>query len=411
MVKVLDKMLFGSRDLLRKLVLTLILALSLTTYSLVNVNTLPSADASDCGWAMINSDGVSGAVLVGDCAGSFLAEWDRLGLTEGVFVNYGCKLPCRFVIQTLASETGNVAGYSSSFESSNVTYDAQNNSFIVTQPEASSPTSGTQQPTPSRVVMVIKDGVATDSSGRSFSTGTGISTTTTLSQEQYSSLISETNRLDNASTQKSLALTKSRILALETPGLERCVKWYGYLEKGEECSLATTTESTSLSSRSLSSSIASDTATAVISVDTGTSVIAMSSTTTGSDSVPLSITVKQGNENADPKLEVSTVNVVANANEVVQISAKVESDKKFSIDVEKYINKLLAIAAETNLSKFKLPSSRLSEESSVSLTPLVCSVEGLLVQKKSKGVCSISYTIVPPSGNSYTVEKTFTFKR
>jgi hypothetical protein len=411
MVKVLDKMLFGSRDLLRKLVLTLILALSLTTYSLVNVNTLPSADASDCGWAMINSDGVSGAVLVGDCAGSFLAEWDRLGLTEGVFVNYGCKLPCRFVIQTLASETGNVAGYSSSFESSNVTYDAQNNSFIVTQPEASSPTSGTQQPTPSRVVMVIKDGVATDSSGRSFSTGTGISTTTTLSQEQYSSLISETNRLDNASTQKSLALTKSRILALETPGLERCVKWYGYLEKGEECSLATTTESTSLSSRSLSSSIASDTATAVISVDTGTSVIAMSSTTTGSDSVPLSITVKQGNENADPKLEVSTVNVVANANEVVQISAKVESDKKFSIDVEKYINKLLAIAAETNLSKFKLPSSRLSQESSVSLTPLVCSVEGLLVQKKSKGVCSISYTIVPPSGNTYTVEKTFTFKR
>ena len=411
MVKVLDKMLFGSRDLLRKLVLTLILALSLTTYSLVNVNTLPSADASDCGWAMINSDGVSGAVLVGDCAGSFLAEWDRLGLTEGVFVNYGCKLPCRFVIQTLASETGNVAGYSSSFESSNVTYDAQNNSFIVTQPEASSPTSGTQLSTPSRVVMVIKDGVATDSSGRSFSTGTGISTTTTLSQEQYSSLISETNRLDNASTQKSLALTKSRILALETPGLERCVKWFGYLEKGEECSLATTTESTSLSSRSLSSSIASDTATAVISVDTGTSVIAMSSTTTGSDSVPLSITVKQGSENADPKLEVSTVNVVANAMEVVQISAKVESDKKFSIDVEKYINKLLAIAEETNLSKFKLPSSRLSQESSVSLTPLVCSVEGLLVQKKSKGVCSISYTIVPPSGNTYTVEKTFTFKR
>jgi hypothetical protein len=411
MVKVLEKMLFGSRDLLRKLVLTLILALSLTTYSLVNVNTLPSANASDCGWAMINSDGVSGAVLVGDCAGSFLAEWDRLGLTEGVFINYGCKLPCRFVIQTLASETGNVAGYSSSFESSNVTYDSQNNSFIVTQPEASSPTSGTQLSTPSRVVMVIKDGVATDSSGRSFSTGTGISTTTTLSQEQYSSLISETNRLDNASTQKSLALTKSRILALETPGLERCVKWFGYLEKGEECSLATSADSTSLSSHSLSSSIASDTATAVISVDTGTSVIAMSPTTTGSDSVPLSITVKQGSENADPKLEVSTVNVVANAMEVVQISAKVESDKKFSIDVEKYINKLLAIAAETNLSKFKLPSSRLSQESSVSLTPLVCSVEGLLVQKKSKGVCTISYTIVPPSGNTYTVEKTFTFKR
>jgi hypothetical protein len=358
---------------------------------------------------MVNVDGVSGAVLVGDCAGSFLAEWDRLGLTEGVFINYGCKLPCRFVIQTLASETGNVAGYSSSFDSSNVTYDSQNNSFTVTQPEASSQSSGTQQPTPSRVVMVIKDGIATDSSGRSFSTGTGISTTTTLSQEQYSLLVSETNRLDNAAAQKNLALTKSRILALETPGLERCVKWFGYLEKGEECSLATSSDSTSLLSHSLSSSIASDTATAIISVDTGTSVIANSDTATGL--VPLSIAVKPGIENADPKLEVTVVNVIANAKEVVQISAKVESDKTFSVDVEKYINKLVAIAAETNLSKFKLPSSRLSEESSVSLTPLVCSVQGLLVQKKSKGVCSISYTIVPPSGNTYTVEKTFTFKR
>ena len=409
MVKVQDKMLFGSRELLRKFVLTLTLAISLTSYSLVNVSTLPSANASDCGWAMVNVDGVSGAVLVGDCAGSFLAEWDRLGLTEGVFINYGCKLPCRFVIQTLASETGNVAGYSSSFESSNVTYDSQNNSFTVTQPEASSQSGGTQLPTPSRVVMVIKDGIATDSSGRSFSTGTGISTTTTLSQEQYSLLVSETNRLDNAAAQKSLALTKSRILALETPGLERCVKWFGYLEKGEECSLATSSDSTSLLSHSLSSSIASDTATAIISVDTGTSVIANSDTATGL--VPLSIAVKPGIENADPKLEVTVVNVIANAKEVVQISAKVESDKTFSVDVEKYINKLVAIAAETNLSKFKLPSSRLSEESSVSLTPLVCSVEGLLVQKKSKGVCSISYTIVPPSGNTYTVEKTFTFKR
>ena len=409
MVKVQDKMLFGSRELLRKFVLTLTLAISLTSYSLVNVSTLPSANASDCGWAMVNVDGVSGAVLVGDCAGSFLAEWDRLGLTEGVFINYGCKLPCRFVIQTLASETGNVAGYSSSFESSNVTYDSQNNSFTVTQPEASSQSGGTQLPTPSRVVMVIKDGIATDSSGRSFSTGTGISTTTTLSQEQYSLLVSETNRLDNAAAQKSLALTKSRILALETPGLERCVKWFGYLEKGEECSLATSSDSTSLLSHSLSSSIASDTATAIISVDTGTSVIANSDTATGL--VPLSIAVKPGIENADPKLEVTVVNVIANAKEVVKISAKVESDKAFSIDVEKYINKLVAIAAETNLSKFKLPSSRLSEESSVSLTPLVCSVEGLLVQKKSKGVCSISYTIVPPSGNTYTVEKTFTFKR
>ena len=412
MFKVQDKVFFGSSNLLRQLVQVLVLALSLTTYSLVNTNTLTSANASDCGWAMINSDGVSGAVLVGDCAGSFLAEWDRLGLTEGVFINYGCKLPCRFVVQTVASETGNVAGYSSSFDNSNVTYDSQNNSFTVTQPEQPSQPGSAQPSTPSRVVMVIKDGVATDSSGRSFNTGTGISTTTTLSQEQYSSLIAETNRLDNATIQKNLALIKSRTLALETPGIERCVKWFGYLENGEECSIATSADSASLTSNSLSSSIKSDTATSVIAVDTSTSVLESSSTTkTTLESAPLSIVVKQGNENVDPKLEVSVVKISANAEEVVQLSAKVESNKTFSTDVEKYISKLLAISAETNLSKFKLPASRLSEESSVSLTPLVCTVDGLLVQKKSKGICSIAYTIVPPSGNTYTVEKTFTFKR
>jgi hypothetical protein len=108
MLKVRDKMFLGSNSLLRQLVIILVLALSLPVSSIVNPQTLPAANASDCGWAMVNSDGVSGAVLVGDCAGSFLAEWDRLGLTEGVFINYGCKLPCRFVIQTVASETGNV---------------------------------------------------------------------------------------------------------------------------------------------------------------------------------------------------------------------------------------------------------------------------------------------------------------
>jgi hypothetical protein len=410
MLKVRDKMFLGSNSLLRQLVVILVLALSLPVSSIVNPQTLPAANASDCGWAMVNSDGVSGAVLVGDCAGSFLAEWDRLGLTEGVFINYGCKLPCRFVIQTVASETGNVAGYSSSFDNSNVTYDSQNNSFTVTQPEQPSQTGSAQPSAPSRVVMVIKDGVATDSSGRSFNTGTGISTTTTLSQEQYSLLVAETNRLDNATVQKNLALIKSRTLALETPGLERCVKWFGYLENGEECSIASSADSASLTSNSLSSSIKSDTATSVIAVDTSTSVLASSSTTI-LESAPLSIVVKQGSENADPKLEVSVVNISADAEEVVQLSAKVESTKSFSVDVEKYINKLVAISAETNLSKFKLPASRLSEEAAVSLTPLVCTVDGLLVQKKSKGICSIAYTITPPSGNTYTVEKTFTFKR
>lgn len=82
---------------------------------------------------MVDADGKSGGVSVGDCEGNVYKEWERLGLIEGVFKNAGCKLPCRFVIQTREDPvTKNVVGYSTDFSTQNrdsgqhsqVTYDS-----------------------------------------------------------------------------------------------------------------------------------------------------------------------------------------------------------------------------------------------------------------------------------------------
>ncbi len=357
--------------------------------------TAPSspAQAENCGWAMVNADGVSGAVLVGDCGGAFLAEWNALGLTEGVFVNYGCKLPCRFVIQTRQSETGNVAGYSSSFnqpaEQSRVTYDSNTNSFTVSSGPSTSPS----------ISLIIKDGIATDSSGRSFNTGTGISTTTTLTAEQFNSFVKETTRIESAKSQQSIALAKSRELALQTPGIERCVSWEGYLENGKECSIATAPDSSTVSSSSVINSLASDTSTILSIPDSSTS---------GSESV--TVTVKGDNEFKNVLLEIDGVSFKGKFEEIISLASKLESSKTISEDISKNFQKLGQLRSKTYSSSVKLPNAKFSDEKIKTTTPSVCRVEGISILRLAKGSCEISYTLESESGNEYSSNRSWIFK-
>jgi|688.fasta_scaffold23512_2 hypothetical protein len=377
---------FKKRNSLHLILSALLIAFSVT----VPAN---SAHAENCGWAMINADGVSGAVLVGDCGGSFLAEWNALGLTEGVFINYGCKLPCRFVIQTRQSETGNVAGYSSSFnqpaEQSRVTYDGTTNSFTVSNGSPTSPS----------VSLIIKDGIATDSTGRSFNTGTGISTTTTLSAEQFNSLVKETSRIESAKSQKSIALSKSRELALQTPGIERCVTWEGYLENGKECSIAVSSESSTVTSNSVVNSLASE---------TGTVLSVSDSSTTQSES--FTVSVKADNKYKNNSIQVDSVQFTGETDDVISLASKLESNKPVSADIAKNFQKLNSIRSKTYSSAVKLPDAKYSDEKALSSTPTVCKVEGISVLRLSKGNCEISYTLSSKSGNEYSVTKNWVFK-
>ncbi len=351
------------------------------------------ANAENCGWAMVNADGVSGAVLVGDCGGSFLAEWNALGLTEGVFINYGCKLPCRFVIQTRQSETGNVAGYSSSFdqpaEQSRVTYDGTNNSFTVSSGPVESP----------KISLIIRDGIATDSSGRSFNTGTGISTTTTLSTDQFNNLVKETSRIDSANTQQSSALAKSKELALQTPGIERCVTWEGYLENGRECSLASISDSPTVTSFSPYNSLKSESST----------VIALTDSSTAS-SESITVNVKTSNEFTSSLIEIDGVKFKGKSLDVISLANKLEKEKTISSDIGKNFQKLNQLRPITYSATVKMPDSKYSQESLVSNTPGVCSTAGILVIRLSKGTCDVSYSLSSKSGNEYSANKVWVFK-
>ena len=351
------------------------------------------AQAENCGWAMVDADGVSGAVLVGDCGGSFLAEWNSLGLTEGVFKSYGCKLPCTFVIQTRQSETGNVAGYSSSFDQpsdqSRVTYDAATNSFTVANGPTSSPS----------ISLIIKDGIATDSTGRSFNTGTGVSATTTLTAEQFNSFVRETTRIESAKSQQSIAKAKSIELALQTPGIERCVTWQGFLENGKECSKAISSDSSTVTSISETNSLVSESTTVLSIPDSATSL---------SESV--TVRVKGDNEFKVASLEINSVQFSGKTSEIVSLVTKLETEKPISQDISRNFEKLNQLRSRTYSSEIKLPNSKFSDETISVSTPRICRVEGISIIKIAKGSCEISYSLTSKSGNEYTSNKSWIFK-
>jgi hypothetical protein len=247
--------------------------------------------------------------------------------------------------------------------------------------------------------LIIKDGIATDSTGRSFNTGTGISTTTTLSAEQFNSLVKETSRIESAKSQKSIALSKSRELALQTPGIERCVTWEGYLENGKECSIAVSSESSTVTSNSVVNSLASE---------TGTVLSVSDSSTTQSES--FTVSVKADNKYKNNSIQVDSVQFTGETDDVISLASKLESNKPVSADIAKNFQKLNSIRSKTYSSAVKLPDAKYSDEKALSSTPTVCKVEGISVLRLSKGNCEISYTLSSKSGNEYSVTKNWVFK-
>jgi hypothetical protein len=361
------------------------------------------AQAENCGWAMVDVDGKSLGVSVGDCAGNFWREWQALGIIDGTFINAGCKMPCRYVIQTREDPlTGNVVGYNGSAGGISVQYDGKTNSFSVSN---STPTSNSSNPNvatpPPTITLIIKDGVATDTSGRSYDVGSGLSTSTTLSQAQFQQLVTETSRIDNAKNQRQIALEKARSLAIQTPGLERCVSWSGYLENGQECATATSSDSATVQTKSASNSLSNSDSQTVLNFGT-------ESSTVSSDSV--TVNVKPLNNYAAPKINSESVEIEGSASKVSSLALKIETNLKTGTDIDKSLRKLESLRTITASSSIKLPDSKLTKESVASLTPEVCSVAGIQISRSSKGTCKVSYTLTSEAGNTYTTEKTFTFR-
>lgn len=347
------------------------------------------------GYAVVHPDGHVCGVIVA-------TSTDPFGNGGTMPVEYmGCPPGSRIIFQTKADpDTGNVAGYHGSSPGTSVTYDDATNSFSVSNssptalPDSSAP--------PARVTLIIKDGIATDSSGRSFSTGNGVSASTTLSQEQYQQLVSETSRIDNAKNQRLTALSQAQSLAAQTPGIERCVSWSGYLESGQECAVATTTsDTTTVQTRSVSNSLSKNESQTVLNFESAT-------VNSGLDSVTIS--VKAANEFETPILKSEAVNIEGQVSRVTNLALKIEKDSKSGSDIEKSLKKLDSLRTITASSTVKLPDAKYSIESAQSLTPGICSVSGIQVDRLSKGLCTISYSLTSEAGNTYTIEKSFTFR-
>jgi hypothetical protein len=394
--------------------LRLALILSITAIPFATEKTIASAE--NCGWAMVDADNRSLGVSVGDCAGNWLAEeanlyteinGERVQLTQSRFISAGCKLPCRFIIQTREDPaTGNVVGYNGESPGISVKYDDNTNSFSVYSTPVPVQNQGQGvTPTPSappKVTLVIKDGVATDTSGRSYDVASGITTTTTLSQEQYQQLVKETNRIDSAKNQRQTALSQAQLLASQTPGVERCVSWSGYLENGQECAIATVNNDTvTVQSRSVSNSLVSSDSKTVLNIDSSTG-------TSRSDS--LTVTVKATNEFTIPVLKSESVEVKGAVSELSSLVQKIETNQKLAAEIDKSLKKLESIKKVSASAMVKLPDARSTSETAISLTPNVCTVVGIQVSRVSKGTCTVSYTITSDAGNSYTTEKSFNFR-
>ena len=389
----------------RSAIFRAIIVCSISIVPFATENTI--AKAENCGWAMVDADNRSLGVSVGDCAGNFWREWQALGIIDQTFIGAGCKMPCRYVIQTREDPaTGNVVGYNGETPGLTVKYDDSTNSFSVYSTPSSnqSQSSGgtSTPPPPPKVTLIIKDGVATDTSGRSYDVGSGISTTTTLSQEQYQQLVTETSRIDSAKNQRQIALNQAQLLASQTPGIERCVTWSGYLENGQECAIATSANDTvTVQSRSVSNSLSSSDSKTVLTVD---------STTANNSYESFTVTVKAANEYVNPLVKTESVEVKGLVSELSNLVQKIETNVKIVAEIDKSLKKLDAIKKVSASYIVKLPDAKSTSETAVSQTPEVCSVSGIQVMRVNKGICKVSYTITSDAGNSYTTEKSFTFR-
>jgi hypothetical protein len=349
------------------------------------------------GYAVVHPDGHVCGVIVA-------TSTDPFGNGGTMPIEYmGCPPGSRIIFQTKADpDTGNVAGYHGSSPGTSVTYDDSTNSFSISNSTpTTSPGNPTAAPVPTKVTLIIKDGIATDSSGRSFSTGNGTTTTTTLSQQQFQQLVTETDRIDSAKNQRQIALDKARSLAMQTPGIERCVTWSGYLENGQECAIAITSDSATVQMKSVSNSLSGSDSRTVLNVGSDSSTVSTDSVT---------VNVKPINEFVAAKINSESVDIEGKVSTVSGLALKIETDAKTGTDIDKSLRKLDSLRSITASSSIKLPDSKLTKESVVSLTPGICSISGIQVARVGKGVCTVSYTLTSEAGNTYTTEKTFTFR-
>lgn len=240
---------------------------------------------------------------------------------------------------------------------------------------------------------------------------------------------------------KSEAKSVAQRAADSTPGIQRCSKWSGYGQSGQECAYtfvaptpgsvtsgttssdtqtATTPQSsetsTVLTSPSETSTImvqSSDTRTVLSTPSETSTVLSRSTSDTSTATIaidPTSVKVSQTTSGTS-QLGLATISVEGTTKEIAKLIPKIVTKPVEQRSLATILTKLDAIRSSTYSKVQVLPSERSIEETAVSLTPDICSVKGAKVISLKAGTCIFSYELIGPSGNSFTVQKQIVFKK
>ena len=161
-----------------------------------------------------------------------------------------------------------------------------------------------------------------------------------MTKTQYSDFVGESQRIDSAKNERLKALNKSKELALQTPGVERCVAWQGYLENGKECSKANISTIASGETSTVTSNSVKNTIT-----ESSKNVLKTDTSTAGIDSVTVTVKAKNEFENylysVKDTMEKEPYKSSKNAGKVNDTLSKLQEwvDSHPNEDVETYKSK------------------------------------------------------------------------
>ena len=246
-------------------------------------------------------------------------------------------------------------------------------------------------------------------------------------------VMAEVTRRANVASLKSQAKSVAQTSADKTPGIQRCSKWTGYGETGEECAYTFIEPTGSTSSGTgntaiVISPVVSDSSTAITfpsaiqNSDTSTAIAVPSaiqnsdtSTATTLASSPLTTSTSSVLSSADSSkvtsVEEVKFDVTGTPKEIVSLISKVSTSTSEAKTLTSLINKFATALSKINTKSVKLPYSVSADESAKTLTPEVCTVKGVTVTSLKKGSCIIEYTVSGESGNQFTTSRTFEFKK
>jgi hypothetical protein len=246
-------------------------------------------------------------------------------------------------------------------------------------------------------------------------------------------VMAEVTRRANVASLKSQAKSVAQTAADKTPGIQRCSKWTGYGETGEECAYTFIqptggTSSGNGNTAAVISPVVSDTNTAITvpsvtqNSDTSTAITVSAvmqnsdtSTATTSGSNPLTTSTSSVLISSDTSkltsVEEVKLDVTGTPKEIISLISKVSTSISETKTLTSLINKLATAISKITTKSVKLPYSVSADESAKTLTPEVCSVKGVTVTSLKKGSCIIEYTVSGESGNQFTTSKIFEFKK